>query len=161
MHGRAGALSVSNDARGWKKLAAHFEKAGVGRIGIEATGGYERGVVRHLAAAGLTVIVLQPLQVKAFAKLHLRRAKNDRLDAALIAACTSMLADHGKSPDPRLEALTDHLTFIEQQEEDIARLKTRLEHIEDRRLAGVTSKDIKRMQKRYGHSRTWRGGSSW
>jgi transposase len=102
-------------------------------------------VVRHLQAAGLTVIVLQPLQVKAFAQLHLRRAKNDRLDAALIAACTNMMPDPMTAPDPRLQALTDQLTFIEQQEEDIARLKTRLEHVEDQRLVRVIKADIKRI----------------
>jgi transposase len=145
VHGRPGVLTVTNDARGWKKLTAHFAAVGVGRVGIEATGGYERGVVRHLQAAGLTVIVLQPLQVKAFAQLHLRRAKNDRLDAALIAACTSMMPDPMTAPDPRLQALTDQLTFIEQQEEDIARLKTRLEHVDEPRLARVIKADIKRI----------------
>jgi len=145
VHGRTGVLTVTNDARGWKKLTAHFAAVGVGRVGIEATGGYERGVVRHLQAAGLTVIVLQPLQVKAFAQLHLRRAKNDRLDAALIAACTSMMPDPMTAPDPRLQALTDQLTFIEQQEEDIARLKTRLEHVEDPLLVRVIKADIKRI----------------
>jgi transposase len=148
VHGCAGALTVTNDARGWKKLTAHFAEAGVGRVGIEATGGYERGVVRHLRAVGLTVIVLQPLQVKAFAKLHLRRAKNDRLDAALIAACTSMMPDPMMAPDPRLQALSDHLTFIEQQEEDIACLKTRLEHVEDQRLVRLIKVDIERIEKR-------------
>jgi len=148
IHGQPRGLIVSNDARGWKKLTAHFAEAGVGRVGIEATGGYERGVVRHLQAQGLTVIVLQPLQVKAFAQLHLRRAKNDRLDAALIAACTSMMSDPTTAPDPRLDALTDHLTFIEQQEEDHARLKTRLEHVEEPRLARIIKDDLKRMEKR-------------
>ncbi len=42
-------------------------KAGVQRVGIEATGAYERGVTRHLQANGFIVVVLQPLQVKAFA----------------------------------------------------------------------------------------------
>ncbi len=37
-------------------------------------------------------------------------------------------------PDARLIALADHLTFVEQIEEDIARLKTRLEHIDDVRF---------------------------
>jgi transposase len=56
-------LSVPNDKTGWKKLARIFAKHKVGRIGIEATGGYERGVVRALQTAGLCVVLLQPLQV--------------------------------------------------------------------------------------------------
>ena len=64
----------------------------------EATGGYERGVVDGLRSAGFTVLVLQPLQVKAYARLHLRRAKNDRLDAVLClvqAAWASTRPQHG------------------------------------------------------------------
>ena len=46
---------------------------------------------KHLRAAGLTVLVLQPIQVKAYARVHLRRAKNDALDADLIAACAATI----------------------------------------------------------------------
>ena len=67
------------------------------------------------------MIVLQPLQVNAYAQLHLRRAKNDRLDAALIAACTQVIdSGHRIEPDPRFDLLADHLTYIEQIEDDIA-----------------------------------------
>jgi transposase len=93
--------------------------------------------------------VLQPLQVKAFAKLHLRRAKNDRLDAILIAACTVALnARNAMPPDPRFDELGDHLTFIEQIEDDIARFKTRIEHISDKRRLRVVAADIARLETR-------------
>jgi transposase len=73
VHGQAGTTTFANTPDGWNRLAAQLAKAGVQRIGIEATGGYERGVTRHLQANGFIVVVLQPLQVKAFAKLHLPR----------------------------------------------------------------------------------------
>ena len=38
-------------------------------------------MVGYLRTAGVTVLMVQPRQVKAYAWLHLRRAKNDRLDA--------------------------------------------------------------------------------
>ena len=149
IHGQAGVLVVDNTPAGWKKLAAHLAEQQVRRVGIEATGGYERGVTRHLQAAGLLVVVFQPLQVKAFASLNLRRAKSDRLDAALIAACAFMLdAGNKLPPDPRLDALADQLTFIEQVEEDIIRAKTRREHTPPGRLARMLDRDIKRLQKR-------------
>jgi transposase len=149
IHGQPNTWTVQNSLPGWQRLADELAKAGVKRIGIEATGGYERGVTRHLQAAGFIVVVLQPLQVKAFAKLHLRRAKNDRIDAILIAACTVALDARNKlPPDPRFDALTDHLTFIEQVEEDIARCKTRLEHISDQRLRRSVKADIARLAKR-------------
>ena len=52
---------------------------------LEATGGYERGVVLALAAAGLPVVVVNPRQVRAFARSTGQLAKTDRLDAALLA----------------------------------------------------------------------------
>ena len=74
-------------------------KIGVGRVGIEATGGYERGVVAHLRGVGIAVLVLQPIQVRSYARVHLRRAKNDRLDAMLIAACAAGLEQPRIEPD--------------------------------------------------------------
>jgi transposase len=148
IHGTTRWFTVENRRTGWQQLAEEFAKAGVQRVGIEATGGYERGVTRHLQAAGFTMVVLQPLQAKAFARLHLRRAKNDRIDAALIAACTQAVGDPRIKPDQRLEALADHLTFVEQIEEDIARFKTRLEHIQDKRLHRIAVTDITRLERR-------------
>ncbi len=118
------------------------------RVGIEATGGYERGVVQHLRAAGFTVLVLQPIQVKAYARVHLRRAKNDALDAVLIAACAAAV-DHPRiAPDPRLAELAGDLTFLEQIEEDIARFKVRLEHVDEPRLRRIVTSDIARLKAR-------------
>ena len=146
--GQASHWRVENTLRGWKRLRSELTKAGVARVGIEATGGYERGVVRHLQEAGLTVLVLQPIQVRAFARMHLRRAKNDALDAALIAACTAAMEKPRIEPDQRLTVLADFLTFVEQIEEDIARLKTRLEHINEPRLRRLVLGDIARLKAR-------------
>ncbi len=148
VHGHIERWQVANDLPGWRHLAVALAKAGVTRVGIEATGGYERGVVGHLRAAGLVVVVLQPLQVKAYACMHLRRAKNDRLDAMLIAACAAAIDQPRIEPDPRLAELTGHLTFVEQIEEDIARLKVRLEHIDAPRLRRLVLADIARLKAR-------------
>jgi transposase len=116
VHGGAGPFTVDNTPAGWHSLTAALTEAGVRRIGIEATGGYERGVARHLQGAGFGVVVLQPLQVRAFAKLHLRRAKSDRIDAVLIAARTHVLdPQETKAADPRLDAIGSPVvgTFIE------------------------------------------------
>jgi len=148
VYGQASHWCVENNLRGWRHLRSELAKAGVERVGIEATGGYERGVVRHLQEAGFTVLVLQPIQVRAFAKAHLRRAKNDALDAALIAACTAAMEKPHLEPDQRLTDLADLLTFVEQIEEDIARLKTRLEHIHEPRLRRMVLGDIARLKAR-------------
>jgi transposase len=124
VHGRTGHWQVANSLAGWRVLATKLTEAGVSRIGIEATGGYERGVVVHLRAAGFTVLVLQPIQVKAYGRVHLRRAKNDVLDAVLIAACAAALDQVRTAPDQRLAESAKCLTFLEQVEEDIRRCKT-------------------------------------
>lgn len=148
VHGHALRLVVENRKPGWSRLATEIKRAGVRRVGIEASGGYERGVVAHLRAAGFEVVLLQPAQVKAYAKLTLRRAKNDRLDAALIAAVTANVDFAARPHDARLEKLAGMLTFVEQMEEDIARAKVRLEHITDARLQRLVHADIKRLQAR-------------
>lgn len=150
IHGDNACWQVENAARGWQMLAARLAQAQVTRVGIEATGGYERGVVAHLRAAGLAVIVLQPIQVRAFARLHLRRAKNDALDAVMIAAFTATIDRPKPAPDVRLTQLAAHLTFVEQIEEDIARLKTRLEQIDEGRLRRLVCDDIVRLKARRG-----------
>lgn len=148
VHGRDERWQVENDATGWRRLADTFRKCGVSRVGIEASGGYESGVVAALRKRGFTVLLLQPMQVKAYARLHLRRAKNDALDAALIAGCAARIAPPSVAPDERLAALARHLTFVEQAEEDLIRLKVRLEHIDDTRLRRVVLADVARLKAR-------------
>jgi len=78
----------------------------------------------------------------------LRRAKNDALDAELIAACTAAIDDPRIAPDPRLAEMAQNLTFLEQLEEDIARFKTRLEHIDEAGLQRLVNSDIVRLKAR-------------
>jgi transposase len=148
VHGRTERWQVANELSGWQTLVANLAKAGVTRVGIEATGGYERGVVDHLRTTGFTVLVLQPMQVKAFGRVHLRRAKNDALDAVLIAACAASLDQPRIAPDPRLAELAQYLTFLEQLEEDIARFKNRLEQTTEPGLRRLVDSDIKQLKER-------------
>ncbi len=148
VHGGVERWQVDNSLVGWRHLAAELTRAEVTRVGIEASGGYECGVVGYLRAKGFTVLILQPIQVKAYARLHLRRAKNDKLDAVLIAACAATIDEVRIEPDERLAKLAQHLTFVEQIEEDIARFKVRLEHVGDPRLRRMVVADIARLKAR-------------
>ncbi len=105
-------------------------------------------MVGYLRDKDFTVLVLQPLQVKAYARVHLRRAKNDKLDAVLIAACTATIDQPRIEPDGRLAKLAQHLTFVEQIEEDIARFKVRLEHVGEARLRRLVVADLARLKRR-------------
>jgi transposase len=55
------------------------------RIVVEATGGYETQVVAACIAAGLPIVVVNPRQVRDFAKALGKRAKTDRVDALVLA----------------------------------------------------------------------------
>ena len=120
----------------------------VNRIGIEASGGYEQAVVAELRHRRFVVVVFQPAQVRAYAKFHLQRAKNDKIDAALIAACTAAVKNIHAVPDARLLPFAEQLTMIEQIGEDIARLKNRLETCRNPRIQQSWKEDIARLAKR-------------
>lgn len=124
-------LSVGNDAAGHEELLGWLKAMKVRRVGIEASGGYERAVVAALRKKGLEVVRFQPRQVRGYAEFRLQLAKNDRIDAAVIAACAAAVETVHAAPDARLEPMAEHLTLIEQIEADIARFKTRLEALHD------------------------------
>lgn len=142
------ALRVENDAVGHARAAAWLEARHVTRIGLEASGGYERGVVAALRKARFEVAVLQPRQVRAFALFRLKLARNDRLDAALIARCTAELDEVRAAPDPRLEPLAEHLRLIEQLEGDLARARTRAEAFHVTRHKRALQREAERLARR-------------
>jgi transposase len=141
-------LQVENTAEGHQPLLAWLQRHKVKRIGIEASGGYEQPVVATLRRQRFVVIVFQPAQVRAYAQFHLQRAKNDKIDAALIAACTAAVKKIHPSPDPRLLPFAEHLTMIDQIGEDITKLKNRIETCRNERICAVWKEDIARLAKR-------------
>jgi transposase len=129
VHGLEEEVRVENEPGGFDDLIGWLKAREVGRVGLEATGGYERGVRQALEAAGLEVVVHQPLEVRLFAKLKRLRAKNDRLDAALIAAATAQVDAVKAAQDPRLAELAERLTAYEQVTDQAAELKSFLESV--------------------------------
>ena len=93
-------------------------------------------------------MVFQPAQVRAYAKFHLRRAKNDKIDAALIAVCTAAVRKIHAAPDPRLLPFAEQLTMIDQIGEDIARLKNRIESCRNAGINKLWHEDIARLEQR-------------
>lgn len=141
-------LQIDNTPEGYKVLPDWLRRHRVNRIGIEASGGYEQAVVAELRRQRFVVVVFQPAQVRAYARFRLQRAKNDKIDAALIAACTAAVKTIHAPPDARLLPFAEHLTMIDQIGEDIARLKTRLETCRNPRFQQTWKEDIARLAKR-------------
>src|SRR5712671_6682576 len=71
--------------QGQRKLIAWLCKHRVSKAVMEASGGYERGWAKALRGAGIEVRIVDPKRVRSFAKSAGRLAKNDAIDAEMIA----------------------------------------------------------------------------
>lgn len=87
VHVRPGGESfvVARNADGLDELIVRLKFLSPSAIGVEATGGFEQVVAAALAGAHLPVVVVNPAQVRAFARALGQRAKTDPIDAAVIA----------------------------------------------------------------------------
>ena len=86
---------IPNSAEGYRQLLSMLKPLPSNvHVVCEATGGYERGVVAALMAAGIGVCRVNPRRVRLFARGVGLLAKTDRLDAAL-------LAEFGRQTQPR------------------------------------------------------------
>lgn len=100
----AGTLfSLDNDEAGLAGLVEQLGAVKPDCIGLEATGGYEKLAAASLAEAGLPVVVINPAQVRHYAKAVGTRAKTDSIDARMIALFIA-----ATEPEPR--ALMDEQT---------------------------------------------------
>lgn len=96
--------SVGNEAAGIKTLVERARKLKPALIVLEATGGVERAVTRALASAELPVVVVNPRQVRDFAKATGQLAKTDTIDAEI-------LARFAEAVRPALRALPDEMSL--------------------------------------------------
>jgi transposase len=101
---------ISNDAAGWTAVIGLLGSLG-GKAGIvvafEATGGYEQGLRQTLLEAGFDVRRLNPLRVRLYAKSLGRNAKNDRIDARVIARYAAVADTTPDILDPAREHLAE------------------------------------------------------
>ena len=92
-------LRVANDEAGIARLLATLREHKARLVVIEATGRYHRRVAATLLEAGVRVSVVNPQQVRAFAKAAGKPEKTDRIDA-------EVLAHFGRAMNPRAAAKT-------------------------------------------------------
>jgi transposase len=78
-------FTVENNTAGFRQLLDALPTPGQCLVVVEATGGYQRRVVAALATAGHQVAVVNPRQVRDFARSLGILAKTDRIDARVIA----------------------------------------------------------------------------
>src|SRR6476619_3410851 len=85
---------VDNDASGWDALIAKLKESQADLVVVEATGGYERGLVTALHRAQLSVARVNPRQTRDFAKSMGVLAKTDRVDARVLRDFADVVARH-------------------------------------------------------------------
>jgi transposase len=78
-------FSVGRNAAGLEQLIARLRQLSPRVVALEATGGFETVVAAALSAAGLPVAIVNPAQIRAFARAIGQRAKTDPIDARVIA----------------------------------------------------------------------------
>lgn len=122
-------LATANGDDGFAALAEWLDSHEIRRVGLEASGGYERAVAEHLRACGFEVVVHQPAEIRAFAKFKRIKAKNDRIDAKVIALATAQVEAVRAANDPRLVELAEWFTAYEQAADQVACMKTCLEQV--------------------------------
>ena len=101
---RGEVFSEPNDEPGHKRLAKRLVGLNPQRVVLEASGGYEVAPAAVLGAAGLPVVVVNPRQVRDFAKSTGTLAKTDRIDAGV-------LAWFGEAVRPEVRPLKDEETL--------------------------------------------------
>lgn len=99
-------VRFGNTPAGHRALARRLARARPARIVMEATGGYERAVLRHLADRGLPAIRVNPRQVRDFARATGVLAKTDAIDARVLARFAAAVEPaHRPLPAPEQERL--------------------------------------------------------
>jgi transposase len=99
---------VERNAAGLERLTVRLAALQPQLVALEATGGFETVAAAALAAAGLPVVVVNPAQVRAFAKAVGQRAKSDPIDARVIAHFAEATGLEPRSlPDAATRLLAD------------------------------------------------------
>jgi transposase len=96
---------VERNAAGLEELVARLKGLSPHIVALEATGGFETIAAAALASAGLPVVIVNPAQVRSFAKAINQRAKTDPIDAGVVA-------HFAEATKPELRPLPDEATRL-------------------------------------------------
>ena len=114
---------VSNDDAGIRQLVSRLKTIEPALVVMEASGGLELSLVAALAAEELPLVVVNPRQVRDFAKATGKLAKTDALDAAVLAhfgeavrPAVRPLSVAAAAVRPRIEA---HIEWLQDEMDDL------------------------------------------
>ena len=122
------------------ELVARLRPLTVSAIGLEPSGGYERGIIRALLAAGLSVRRINPNKLRQFARARGVLAKNDRLDARLIAEYVAIMPTRVVQRDAAVERLAEIVTMRRQLCDEHVAAENQAAHLEDAMLRRLSKR---------------------
>ena len=113
-----------NTAQGRHQLVAWLRKHKVDKAAMEASGGYERDWAKELRQAGIVVRIVDPKRVRSFALSAGRLAKNDKIDAEMIAWFAETFDE---APGQTHDAAHEELVALVKARKGLIDVKTRLQ----------------------------------
>jgi transposase len=139
-------FAVRNDAAGWAELIARLRGFTIAAIGLEASGGYERGAMRALLAAGLPACQVNPFKLRQFARASGVLAKNDPLDTRMIASFVAIMPTRPAQPrPPAIERLAEMLAVRRQLSAQKVAAENAARLLEDAMLQRLSRRRIARL----------------
>ena len=121
--------SCATTAPGQRSLIAWLRKHQVGKAVMEASGGYERVWAKALRQAGIEVRIVDPKRVRSFAESAGRLAKNDKIDAEMIAWFAETFSEApSQVDDPAHEEMKALMKGLRSVIDVRARLEMQKEH---------------------------------
>jgi len=114
------AWRVRNSPEGLSQLVGELGGFDVHRVVLEASGGYEGAALATLHAAGLAVVLIQPMRARHFARAVGQRAKTDELDAHVLARMALLAVDEVPLWAPAAEHQADLKALIERRQQLLA-----------------------------------------
>lgn len=142
------AFVAERNAAGLEELVMRLRELNPHLVALEATGGYETVVAAALAGAALPVVVVNPAQVRAFAKALGQRAKTDPIDAAIIAHFAQATGPQPRPlPDEATQLLADMVGRRRQIVEMIGAERQREKRVTIARLRKSIARLLKALEK--------------
>jgi transposase len=124
VRGLAPRQTCPSNAQGRRKLIKWLRQHQVGKAVMEASGGYERSWAKLLREAGIEVRIVDPKRVRSFAQSAGRLAKNDAIDAEMIAWFAETFSE---APSQTHDAAHEELVALAKARIALIELKTRLQ----------------------------------
>ena len=137
---------VANDRTGRGDLVRRLKRmTGLQSVGFEASGGYERGLLKALLESDLPARRINPTRIRKFAQACGVLAKTDQIDAVMIARFAATLPGRLAEQNQAAEALAELVTARRQLCEEMTRAGNQAEHTDQPLLKRLARRRAQRL----------------